>query len=70
MLTIFSVLLVITSAMIWILLNDTDEIHQIAAAIAGGIALLWLFLLSALTIKVFLLVFMLAFWQRFSPITK
>lgn len=54
MLVMSSTLLVILIITGWVIFYDQDEVHSIAATIAGLIAVLWFFIIVSLPIKLLL----------------
>lgn len=63
MLFIHLPLLAIVLGAIWITCSDCDEIHSLAATIAGLIALIWVFMLSPLFIQLLITCAVLVIYQ-------
>ncbi|MBZ8181674.1 MAG: hypothetical protein SAL07_17025 [Oscillatoria sp. PMC 1051.18] len=64
MLAIYLFLLVISLAAIWVVFNDDDEVHNLAAVSAGLIALVWFFVLIPLPMKMLLTLILLIIYQQ------
>jgi Na+/H+-dicarboxylate symporter len=65
MLSIHLFLLLIGFAVIWLRLNDRDEVHDLAALSAGAIALVWGFVVSPLPIQLLMSIAALGMCFRF-----
>jgi Na+-transporting NADH:ubiquinone oxidoreductase subunit NqrB len=59
-----STLLVILIITGWVIFYDQDEVHSLAATIAGLIAVLWFFIIVSLPIKLLLTIPMIFVYRK------
>lgn len=64
MVIIYGFLLIILSGAIWVIFNDHDEVHNIAAITAALLASIWSFALTPQFIQLLIFLGMLIVFQR------
>lgn len=63
MIAVYCLLLIVGITASWIRLKDQDEIHKLAAIMAGGLAIFLLFMMTSAILKLMLSIWIIWFFK-------
>jgi hypothetical protein len=70
MLATYLVLFLILMVTVWIIFNDNDEVHNLAATATGVTTILWMFIMATSLVKLLMVALLFFFYQRLYVLRK